>query len=571
MTSKAKNKILITIPFTKTIMIFKLFTQIALCSVVFLSFSFAGDISTEDIAKKCTPSVMLIHSESKTSEAIGTGYVLSQDGLIATNFHVIEGADKLSAKSNTGGSYPVTSILATDKKRDIAILKIEAQNLQFLDLFDSDLAKPGMKVAVIGNPKGLESSISEGIVSALREVPDYGKVIQISAAISPGSSGSPVFEASGKVIGMATFKRIDGEALNFAIPSNAVNELLTEAKRVATANHGKEADSSGIYNPSSLVKGSKEQDSTVAQDSGFKLLKEMESKKNYFQMLSLAKSLVARFPESALAHRVLSDSYFYSDLFDDAIHAAQKAIDLDPDNPRGWDNLASLYEENRKPSKRSRSIIVHAIKLAPDDVKLLMQYAQSLYPANTLASLSALNHAKQLLLSKKGTDIETASYELEANVVDSYLYIKKPNEAYQAAKELAVVYSGRPKIWLSLGASAAAVKKYSEVLPALQKACSIDMSTENEGDQIYGEALLEQNRPSEAYAVFRRSYEIDPANVRTLDGLVYSIIDQPQHLSKADIDALSGYLFELKQINLEYGKSLESIAVKRVKSQQQSR
>lgn len=256
-------------------MIFKLLTQIALCIIGVLSFSFAGDLSTEDIAKRCTPSVMLIHSASKTSEAIGTGYVLSQDGLIATNFHVIEGADKLSAKSNTGGSYPVTSILATDKKRDIAILKIEAQNLQFVELFDSDRAKPGMKIAVIGNPKGLESSISEGIVSALREVPDYGKVLQISAAISPGSSGSPVFEASGKVIGMATFKRIDGEALNFAIPSNAVNDLLTEAKRVASTNHGKETDSSGIYAPSSLVKGSKEQDASVTQDSSFIRLKDL--------------------------------------------------------------------------------------------------------------------------------------------------------------------------------------------------------------------------------------------------------------------------------------------------------
>ena len=281
--------------------------------------------NAESISDKGAPSVMLIHSEGRDgNKAIGTGFVLSNDGLIATNFHVIEGADSLSVKSNTSGTYPVVTILATDKKRDIAILKVNVRNLPLLELADSDGVKSGMNIAVIGNPQGFENTITEGIVSALRTVDGYGSVIQISAAISPGSSGSPVFDRNGHVIGMATFKITKGESLNFAIPSKAIKNALAEAKRVAAIPSAK-VDGSTIYTPNQLVKGSKTQDEDVAKDYRFTLLKKYETKEDSFPMLSLAKGLIKDYPESALAQRALSDAYYYADLRDDAIAAGTES------------------------------------------------------------------------------------------------------------------------------------------------------------------------------------------------------------------------------------------------------
>jgi S1-C subfamily serine protease len=265
----------------------------------------AKDFDVEQVARSCTPSVMLIVSEGGNEGlAQGTGFVVSPDGLLITNYHVINGGKRLAAKSYTGGSYPVLQVVATDPKHDIAVLKIEGKELPFLQLDESSKVHPGSKVAVIGNPIGLESSVTEGIVSAVRTVEEFGDVLQISAVISPGSSGSPVLNADGKVIGVATFKFLKGEALNFAIPSKQVAEVLVTAKTVATT--GNEAVP---YSPNPLAKGSGEQDAKAARDPGFAQAKTMEDKKDYFGMLKQAKALVSSYPDSALAYRILSDGY----------------------------------------------------------------------------------------------------------------------------------------------------------------------------------------------------------------------------------------------------------------------
>lgn len=517
--------------------------------------TFCKDIDTESISREATSSVMLIHSEQKAgNEAIGTGFVLSQDGLIATNFHVIEGAEKLSVKSDTGGTYPVVMILATDKKRDIAILKVEARNLPLLELSDSDKVKPGMSIAVIGNPRGLESTITEGIVSAIRAIDDYGSVIQISAAISPGSSGSPVFDKEGHVIGMATFKMIKGEALNFAVPSNAIKEVLSEAKRAASVPADKR-DSDTIYTPNRVVKGSKAQDEAAAKDRRFVELKKDEEKRDYFPMLSLAKELAKTYPESALSQRALSDAYYYADLLDDALSAAKKAIDLDPDNARGWNNLAIIYKVFEK-YDQAAAIYAHAIKLAPDDVKLLIEYSDTVNAVNPSAARSALNHAKRQIIARSGIDAEIAGYNLESQLVYAYISIDRPTDAYDTAKEFAATFSTKPEVWLALAAAAKESKRYSEVLPAVQKAYQIDNSTADIANQIYGESELAQGNITTARDAYQKAYSINPANIRTLRGLVFSIMGKT-YLSRDDYRDIQKYVNEIKGLDEEYGKKLE--------------
>ena len=392
----------------------------------------ASSIDSEEIFKKYAPSVMLIHSNlTDGGKALGTGFVLKEDGIIVTNFHVIEGSKDLSAEAYTGGKFPITSVLATDKKRDIAVLKIDARNLVPLKLADSDKVISGMSVVVIGNPIGLEQTITEGIVSAIRTDKDHGNVIQISAAISHGSSGSPVFNKEGEVIGMATFTFEGGESLNFAIASKGISDVFSEALKAAS-NTVPQGDN-GIYTPNQLIKGSKDEDIAAANDPRFKKYKDLEQSKSYFEMLPIANSLAKDYQHSALVQRLLSDSYYYTGDSDAALTAAKSAIDLDPTNARSWDNLGVLLPKNQK------SIVLKAIRINPNDVKILSEFVEYNIKESPDAALSALNHAKSLLMNDMGMDLETIYYKsgsdtgLKEVIIEQYGKLDHPKEGYQAA------------------------------------------------------------------------------------------------------------------------------------------
>jgi Trypsin-like peptidase domain len=161
--------------------------------------------------------------------ASGTGFFISPDGLAVTNFHVIQGASHLSGRTNEGAVFQFERVVAHPSGVDLAILKFAAEGVACLKLGHSTEAVEGQTVLVIGSPEGLQGTVTEGIISAFRE---NRSMIQISAPISPGSSGSPVMDESGDVIGVATLVTKEGQNLGFAIAVEEVERALT-APRVA--------------------------------------------------------------------------------------------------------------------------------------------------------------------------------------------------------------------------------------------------------------------------------------------------------------------------------------------------
>ena len=161
----------------------------------------------------------------------GSGFFI-RSNYIATNYHVIEGATaayvKLVGKQTT---YRVENIAATDPERDLAILKVSNTNSVVLPLANSDKVEIGETVYAVGNPKGLEGTVSNGIISSIRGAGN-NKWIQITAAVSPGSSGGAVLNSRGKVIGIATaiHKDKDAQNLNFVVPSNYLKALLDKVQ-----------------------------------------------------------------------------------------------------------------------------------------------------------------------------------------------------------------------------------------------------------------------------------------------------------------------------------------------------
>jgi serine protease Do len=189
-------------------------------------------VDWSSLVEKVMPAVVTIVSADAKDIVQGSGFIISSDGKIVTNFHVVAGKPAILARRSDGSFLVIKGILASDKANDLAILQAEGRNLPFVRLGDSDRVKVGEAICVIGSPMLLEGTVSAGIISAVRELRGGRKLLQITAPISEGSSGSPVFNRKGEVIGVASFILSEGQNLNFAVPSNVVKALLS---RLGTA------------------------------------------------------------------------------------------------------------------------------------------------------------------------------------------------------------------------------------------------------------------------------------------------------------------------------------------------
>ena len=164
----------------------------------------------------------------QTDVAEGSGFLISPNGYIVTNEHVIDGASYVSVITSDLKTYNAT-IIGSNTTLDVALLKING-NFSYLTLGNSDNVIPGEKVIAIGNPLGLAFSVSEGIVSAINRTGDNGlnAYLQTDASLNPGNSGGPLIDSSGDVIGINNFKIRGGENLGFALESNYIGEGINQ-------------------------------------------------------------------------------------------------------------------------------------------------------------------------------------------------------------------------------------------------------------------------------------------------------------------------------------------------------
>jgi S1-C subfamily serine protease len=179
--------------------------------------------TSQEIASENKDTIVFI----RTDEGIGSGFFISPDGLIATNYHVVANASQVGVQTSDGSQHLVTSVVDFDVAQDFAVIKVDVSNTSYVALGDSDSVELGEDVVVIGNPEGLSNSVTRGIVSStLREI-EGGEYIQIDASISAGSSGGPIYDSHGQVIGIATLYLTEGQNLNFGVPINKIfDEVL---------------------------------------------------------------------------------------------------------------------------------------------------------------------------------------------------------------------------------------------------------------------------------------------------------------------------------------------------------
>jgi hypothetical protein len=198
-------------------------------------------LTAKDIVQRSSPAIVRIEANGADGEQYGTGFIVDKSGVVATNFHVIAGTSDIKVKLHDGSLYPVMSVVNVDPMRDLVLVKFKPRTaLPTLRLGDSNKVATGDQIVAIGNPLGVfENTVSEGLISSVREVcskqdvasnnpscPGELTLLQISAPISQGSSGGPLFNQVGEVVGVTTAIIAQGQLINFAMPANYLKPLL---------------------------------------------------------------------------------------------------------------------------------------------------------------------------------------------------------------------------------------------------------------------------------------------------------------------------------------------------------
>ncbi len=359
-----------------------------------------GDLP--ELVRRIKPSAVAIETFDAKGEKLsrGSGFFVEPDRIV-TNRHVIDGAFRAEIHSSTGATFPVKGVLAVDAEGDLALLKIDAPAAHIRPLsLDRTSPQEGESIVVIGNPFGLEGSVTNGIVSAVRDIPTFGRIIQITAPISPGSSGSPVVNMQGQVIGVATLQITGGQSVNFAIPSERISQLQISSTAmplsdlVVAAGRNKRAKAVQFFRDGlsflskddcaaalTYFEKAAESDSNYAEawaQSGFcneKLGRHAEaidasrkavslrpSAESYFN-IGLASYYLKQYREAVDAYRqaIKLDPYNSADAYyalglvyrdwgkaDDEIQAYKQAIRLRPDYTSAYERLGSRYVKSKK-------------------------------------------------------------------------------------------------------------------------------------------------------------------------------------------------------------------------------
>ncbi len=349
----------------------------------------AQEATLPELIRRVKPAVVAVitYDAKNEMQMTGSGFFI-RPGQVLTNLHVIDGARRAEIRTldGKGKTYEVSGIVSLDDEGDLAVLSVNlpADRARALEIA-SGLPEEGERVFVIGNPLRLEGSVSDGIVSAVREVPNLGEIVQITAPISHGNSGSPLFNMKGQVIGVITMKVTNGQNINLALGASRLRQLrtgdtLSFADLAARNKSGASSemlaewwyrnglnslwlgnyDSALGYFETAVNKNPNRAEAWIQV--GYCKVKQG---KNGDAVKAFMRAIQLR-PNSFEAYNKLGDAYYFAGRFYEAIEAYKQAARIRPDMAEAYYNLGMAYLE----TDDRASAIIQLRQLQQLDAKL---------------------------------------------------------------------------------------------------------------------------------------------------------------------------------------------------------
>jgi len=405
-----------------------------------------------ELVRRIKPSAVAIETFDARGEKLsrGSGFFIDTDRVV-TNRHVIDGAFRAEVHSISGSSYQVKSVLAVDAEADVAILKVDAPPHLVRPLpLDRTSPQEGESIVVIGNPFGLEGSVTNGIVSAVRDIPGFGRIIQITAPISPGSSGSPVVNMQGQVIGVATLQITGGQSVNFAIPS----ERIVQLDRTAQSQSGQGLSLGELVAATSRNKRARAVE--LFRD-GLSFLSKDDCQRAlpYFQKATDADNAYAEaWAQAGFCHEKLGRH-------SEAIEASKKAVSIRPSAESYFNiGLANYYLKQYREAEQAYR---QAIKLDPYN-------AADAYYALGLTYRDWGQFDDEVAAYKHAIRLRPDYASAYERLGQRYLQLKKYGDAIEAFKQLAMLKPGDANAQNNLGETYAAAGRNDEGVEAFRQA-----------------------------------------------------------------------------------------------------
>ncbi len=455
-----------------------------------------------DLVRRIKPSAVAVETFDARGEKLsrGSGFFIDVDRIV-TNRHVIEGAYRAEVHLSSGYSYQVKSVAAVDAEGDLALLKIDAPpNLVRPLALDRTSPQEGESVVVIGNPFGLEGSVTNGIVSAVRDIPGFGRIIQITAPISPGSSGSPVVNMHGQVIGVATLQVTGGQSVNFAIPS----------ERIAQLNRSTQTQGTQTISLSELVVATSRDKHAKAVEffrDGLSFLSKDDCEKAlpYFQQATESDTGYAE----AWAQMGFCDEKLSRHA--EAIEASKKAVGIRP-SAESYFNIG-LANYRLKQYRDAETAYRQSIKLDPYN-------AADAYYALGLTYRDSGQFDDEIQAYKQAIRLRSDYLSAYDHLGLRYLQVKKYSEAAEAFKQVAALKPGDANAQNNLGEAYEALGKHGESVEAFRQAIRLKPDFGKAYFNL-GKTLLAQGHRDEAIDQYNILQNLDEDWAEKLRSLIY--------------------------------------------------
>lgn len=285
----------------------------------------SSDSASQRVARLSRKSVVVVEcSTAADRPVLGSGFYLSSTGLVATNAHVVEDCQGVFVREDRETLPSNAQIVLVSAEHDVAFLKVPGDRKPALILAPVESLSQGQEVFAIGHPAGLEYSVSDGIISAFRKVASR-RLIQTTAPISPGSSGGPLLDASGRVVGMTTAYLDNGQNLNFAVPADILKEHLELAKA-----RPESSTEPPVMTPETVVR----------------IAAKLKRRKEFSRAEELLRSALERSPNDLSLLLELGDLLWERGDTDGAERITAKMLEIDPDfGPAHQCRSAELFEK----------------------------------------------------------------------------------------------------------------------------------------------------------------------------------------------------------------------------------